>query len=104
MAKTRTKQVWDREGIIAEIHRRGKTLTELAEDAGTYASACRLGIGGRSRPGAEIIAAFLDVPFEELFPNMYLRVRGRPRNFNRNESGRTSANRPAAADRTRSVA
>lgn len=82
---------WDRAGIIAELHRRGMTLTGVAIDAGLYASACRQGIGGSSRAGAEAIANALGVPFEELFPDSYLRGRHHKRNTNRNGSGNTSA-------------
>ncbi|RWE48585.1 MAG: transcriptional regulator [Mesorhizobium sp.] len=70
-----TPQVWDRHAINAEIRRRGMTLTGIAKDAGLYASACRQGIIGLSRPGAEAIAAALDIPFRELFPTLYTRGR-----------------------------
>lgn len=95
---------WDRQAIIAEIHRRGTTLTELAETAGVYENACRLGISGRSRKGAEIIADFLGVDFSVLFPGMYLRGRGRPRQDNRNESSGTSAKRSLTTDSMRGAA
>lgn len=70
-----TPQVWDRHAINAEVRRRGMTLTGIAKDAGLYASACRQGIIGLSRPGAEAIAAALDIPFRELFPTLYTRGR-----------------------------
>ncbi|RWC58885.1 helix-turn-helix domain-containing protein [Mesorhizobium sp.] len=70
-----TPQVWDRHAINAEIRRRGMTLTGIALDAGLYASACRQGIIGMSRPGAEAIATALGIPFRELFPNSYSRGR-----------------------------
>lgn len=66
---------WDRAGIIAEVHRRGMTLTGIAADAGLYASACRQGIGGGSKAGAKAIADALGIAFEELFPDSYLRGR-----------------------------
>jgi lambda repressor-like predicted transcriptional regulator len=68
-------QVWDRHAINAEIRRRGMTLTGIAKDAGLYDSACRQGIIGTSRPGAEAIAAALNIPFRELFPTLYTRGR-----------------------------
>ena len=102
MAKA--KPVWDRPAIIAEIHRREQTLTGLARDAGVYETACRLGISGRSRIGAQIIADFLGVAFEELFPGMYPRGRGRPRDNNRNGSSSTSSKQRVAADSRRGVA
>lgn len=70
-----TPKVWDRHAINAEIRRRGMTLTGIARDAGLYDSACRQGIIGLSRPGAEAIAAALGLPFRELFPDLYTRGR-----------------------------
>ncbi|UDL90351.1 helix-turn-helix domain-containing protein [Mesorhizobium sp. PAMC28654] len=68
-------QVWDRHAINAELRRRGMTLTGIAKDAGLYSSACRQGIIGSSRTGAEAIAAALDIPFRTLFPTLYTRGR-----------------------------
>lgn len=82
--------VWDRPAIIAELHRRGLTLTGIAKDAGLYESACRQGIGGQSRAGAQAIAVALGVPFEELFPHMYLRGRAHGAQPNRNGSSNAS--------------
>ncbi|RWE55166.1 MAG: transcriptional regulator [Mesorhizobium sp.] len=70
-----TPQVWDRHAINAELRRRGMTLTGIAKSAGLYSSACRQGIIGLSRPGAEAIAAALDIPFRTLFPTLYTRGR-----------------------------
>lgn len=68
-------QVWDRHAINAEIRRRGMTLTGIAIDAGLHSGACRQGIIGLSRPGAEAIAEALDIPFRTLFPTLYTRGR-----------------------------
>lgn len=92
---------WDRAGIIAELHRRGMTLTGIAKDAGLYDSACRQGIGGGSRAGAEAIAKALNVPFEELFPDSYLRGRHHKRDTNRNGSRNTRANAGSRTDMAR---
>ncbi|ESY41933.1 hypothetical protein X747_15075 [Mesorhizobium sp. LNJC384A00] len=70
-----TPLVWDRHAINAELRRRGMTLTGIAKSAGLYSSACRQGIIGLSRPGAEAIAAALNKPFRELFPTLYTRGR-----------------------------
>ena len=70
-----TTKKWDRQAIVAEVHRRGMTLTGIAKDAGLYASACRSGLIGSSRKGAEAIARAIDVPFRELFPDSYTRGR-----------------------------
>lgn len=95
---------WDRPGIIAELHRRGMTLTGIAKDAGLYASACRTGIGGGSRAGAQAIADALDLPLEELFPTMYLRGRYHRKQTNRNTSRNGSAKEKGAADNARGAA
>ncbi|CDX20292.1 conserved hypothetical protein [Mesorhizobium sp. ORS 3359] len=70
-----TPQVWDRHAINAEIRRRGMTLTGIALDAGLYENACRQGLIGGSRPGAEAIAQALNIPFRVLFPTLYTRGR-----------------------------
>lgn len=90
---------WDRPAIVAELHRRGMTLTGIAKDAGLYASACRQGIIGQSRTGAQAIADALGIPFEELFPNSYLRGRHHNRESNRNGSRNGSAKTPSRTDR-----
>ena len=66
-----TTKKWDRAAIKAELLRQGKTLTGIARDAGLYDSACRAGIIGASRPGAEAIAKAIKIPFRELFPDSY---------------------------------
>ena len=70
----------DRHAIKAEVHRRGETLTSLAIKAGLNPSACRQGLLGVSRPGAEVIAEFIGVPFRELFPTLYFRMRHSEKN------------------------
>jgi lambda repressor-like predicted transcriptional regulator len=72
---TRTDEAWDRFRIKAEVHRRGKTLTEIAIEAGLAESACRMALTGGSRKGALALSDFLDVPMHLLFPGLYLRVR-----------------------------
>ena len=52
MTKTKLPEViWDRHTILAEIRRRGMTLSGIAEDAGLEGSACRHGIARRNRNG-----------------------------------------------------
>lgn len=72
MTPTKT---WTREEIKRELLKQNKTLTGIARDAGLYDSACRAGMIGASRPGAEAIAAALGVPFREMFPDSYTRGR-----------------------------
>lgn len=66
---------WDRFKIRAEVHRRGSTLTEIAQQAGIAESSCRMALVGASRAGAEALSAFLGVPLPTLFPGLYLRAR-----------------------------
>lgn len=84
-------QKWDRHAINAEIRRRGMTLTGIAIAAGLYAGACRQGIIGLSRPGAEAIASALGVPFRDLFPTLYTRGRHDEGQTTSTRYGKTSA-------------
>lgn len=71
-----TTKTWNRAAIKEELLRQNKTLTGIARDAGLYPAACRQGIIGASRPGAEALARALGVPFREMFPiDMYTRGR-----------------------------
>lgn len=65
--------VWDRNLILALVRQRGMTLTGIAKDAGIEGSACRHGIAGRNRRGAQAIADALGVPFATLFPDYHNR-------------------------------
>ncbi|QND45239.1 transcriptional regulator (plasmid) [Rhizobium lusitanum] len=100
---TATKK-WDRIEIRAELAKRGLTLTGIARDAGLYDSACRQGIIGASRAGAEAIARACQVPFREMFPDSYTRGRHDEGKSSSNKSCNGSAKTSSAADRVRSVA
>ncbi|MBW8320041.1 unnamed protein product [Ciceribacter sp. T2.26MG-112.2] len=99
-----TTAKWDRHQINAEIRRRGMTLTGIARDAGLYDSACRAGIIGASRAGAEAIAKALDVPFRELFPDSYTRGRHDEGKDSSNERCNERAKARGGVDNSRSVA
>ena len=71
----RSEEAWDRFRIKAEVHRRGSTLTEIAQKAGIAESSCRMALTGGSRKGALALAKFLNVPMHQLFPGLYLRAR-----------------------------
>ncbi len=62
---------WDRHAIRAAVHRKGKTLTDLARDAGVFETACREALVRPTRTGERLIAAFLGVPVQELWPERY---------------------------------
>jgi Ner family transcriptional regulator len=91
---------WDRHAINAEVRRRGLNLTDIARDAGLYESACRQGIIGKSRPGAEAIATALGIPFRTLFaPPLYTRGQHREDDRNSNARCKTSAKARPRPDR-----
>ncbi|MCF1744658.1 helix-turn-helix domain-containing protein [Paradevosia shaoguanensis] len=97
-------KVWDRHAIKAEVHRRGMTLTGIAKDAGLDQAACRHGLLGSHRKGAEAIAAALKLPFRELFPDSYTRGAHNERQTSRKASARDSSNARSRADSAQGVA
>ncbi|WP_440411073.1 helix-turn-helix domain-containing protein [Neorhizobium petrolearium] len=99
-----TTKKWDRAAIKAELLRQNKTLTGIARDAGLYDSACRAGIIGASRPGAEAIAKALGVPFREMFPDAYTLGRHDSGETNSNQKRNASQKRSRSTDNARSVA
>ena len=96
--------VWDRHAINAEVRRRGKTLTGIALDAGLSESACRQGIIGYNRRGAQAIAEALGLPFRELFPDSYTRGRHNEQKTTLNDRSSGSANAARSADNERGAA
>lgn len=62
---------WDRHEIKAAIHRRGKTLFALAQEAGIEASSCWVALNRRHRAGEAAISNFLNVPLSVLWPDRY---------------------------------
>lgn len=66
-----TQKKWDPFDVKAEVQRRGLTMTGIAKNAGLYEGACRQGLIGNSRAGAQAIADALAIPFRELFPTLY---------------------------------
>lgn len=67
----RTTPVLDWPGIIAETHRKGMTLTELARRNGLPEGSCRkLGKVG-NRKAEKAVADFLGYKPEDLWPDRY---------------------------------
>lgn len=64
-------QHWDWHAIKAALHRKGMTLTRLAELNGLDPSACRIAGTRVNRKAEAAIADFLQVPVERLFPDRY---------------------------------
>lgn len=100
-----TTKKWTRQAIKEELLRQNKTLTGIARDKGLYPAACRQGIIGASRPGAEALAEALGVPFREMFPtDMYTRGRHDSGETSSKTEERSSQKRKAATDSSRSAA
>jgi len=67
-----TAKSWDKHTIIAEVHRRGSSLSAISRAAGLTRTACSCALAGRRWPRAEqALAEFLDVPVHRLFPDRY---------------------------------
>ncbi|MFC6444604.1 helix-turn-helix domain-containing protein [Shinella zoogloeoides] len=99
-----TTKKWDRRAIKDELLRQNKTLTGIARDKGLNESACRQGIIGASRKGAEAIAEALGVPFRDMFPDAYTLGRHDGEEITSNKTPRDSAKTRRAVDNARSVA
>ncbi len=63
--------VWDRHSIRAEVHRRETTLTAVAVAAGLDPSACRSALVRRHLAGEKVLADFLGVKPEKIWPERY---------------------------------
>ncbi|TAD88263.1 MAG: hypothetical protein EAZ99_14575 [Alphaproteobacteria bacterium] len=76
---------WDRYSIIAELGRRGLTLSGVAEQAGLKPRTCSLALTHSTPKGERALADALQVALHELFPDRWsesgqrLLRRGRPR-------------------------
>lgn len=99
-----TTKKWDRAAIKDELLRQNKTLTGIARDAGLYDSACRAGIIGASRAGAEAIARALGVDFREMFPDSYTLGRHDRDDTSSNKSCNTSAKKSSKSDGAQNAA
>lgn len=72
MARASARQRgWHREDIKAAIRKRGTTVTQLALDNGLSDSACRVALVRPSPAGESVIASFLGVPLQVLWPDRY---------------------------------
>lgn len=73
---------WDRHAILAEVRRRGSTLTEISRQAGEPRDTASVALRQGYPKGERIISEFLGVPVEELWPERYP---------NRSQTGKTNA-------------
>lgn len=64
-------------GILAEVHRRGMTMTELAKRNGLFPAACRQVRERTHFKAQQVIADFIGHKPEDLWPSRY--PKGKPR-------------------------
>lgn len=64
---------WHPEDIKAAIRKRGTNLTRLALDSGLSESMCRAALIRPHLAAEKVIAAFLGVPAQRLWPSRYQR-------------------------------
>lgn len=63
--------LYDWQDIKAQIHRKGMTLTALAELYSLNSSACRKVKTAKNQKAQAAIADFLKIPAEQLWPDRY---------------------------------
>lgn len=71
MDNTFSPEIWDRYSIKAEIARRGKTFTQLAQEYGISDRTLRNALYNPSKKGEIIISQFLEKPLHILFPDRW---------------------------------
>ena len=90
MKRKRPRRRWDKYAIKAAVHRRGKSLRQLALDSGLEPSACRVALIRHHAAGEQAIADFLGISPRVLWPE-----RSRPGSDSQKRS--TPAGRAAAS-------
>lgn len=73
----RPEPALDWPGIVAEVHRQGMTLTELAKRNGLPSGACRKIPNQGHYKAQQVLAEFLGYKPEQLWPTRY--PKGKPR-------------------------
>lgn len=66
-----SETAWDRHSILAEVRRRRKSLAQLSREAGEPEGTASVALRQGYPKGEKIIADFLDLPVEELWPERY---------------------------------
>lgn len=75
--QVKPEPVMDWPAILAELHRRGMTLTELARRHGFSGNSCRKVRSQTNYKAQQAIADFIGHKPEDLWPSRYPRVRTR---------------------------
>lgn len=65
------REGWHQQDILAAVRKKGATIASLNRDNGFRPSVLRTAFYKRWPKGQRIIAEFLDVPVEELWPHWY---------------------------------
>lgn len=71
MGARRARPVRDRFDIKAMVHRKGKSLRDLALESGLSESACRVALIRPLPAGEAAIADFLGLTLQDLWPDRY---------------------------------
>ena len=66
-----SKRKWSANSIKAALHDMGWTLTEMAAREGVHRTTLSIALRRPNARGEEIIARYLSVPAEELWPDRY---------------------------------
>ncbi|CAK7010936.1 transcriptional regulator [Providencia rettgeri] len=66
------KQDWHSADIIAAIKKKGSSLSQISRSAGLNSSTLNNALSRRWPKGERIIAEFLGVPAEEIWPSRYV--------------------------------
>ena len=67
----KSKKNMHRADIIAAIRKRGKTLTQLSVEAGLHPRTLGNALERKYPKGEKIIADFIGVPVQEIWPERY---------------------------------
>lgn len=98
----RPSPAMDWPGIVAEIHRKGMTLTELAKRNGLPEAACRKVLSQGHFKAQQVIAEFLGMKPEALWPDRY--PKGKPRILDTNKFPPVASQKADAIADTRAAA
>ncbi|WP_298815415.1 helix-turn-helix domain-containing protein [uncultured Roseibium sp.] len=89
---------WDQHSIKAELHRQGMTLANLAKSKGKSPGSFSHVWKRQNAIAENAIAAFLDTPYQELFPDRYPKRTARILS-SKHEAGAASQKAATAPDR-----
>lgn len=68
---TKETKDWHRAEIVAQVKKRGKTITALSVEAGLSPNTLKSALQFRYPKGERIISNFIGVPPEQIWPSRY---------------------------------